>query len=214
MDDQTPISSGNAVGESGVSSEILLVQISRGLAPVPAIVGAVQAAYYYQWEYQAVVGLPLVEAKNRAAQLALERGAHLILLEDDIVVDRSVWEALLALGPETVGYGRARMRDGNDNVYYNDDGEFTYSGNCLVWVPCNILRALPRPIFSAARWNREQDTLGGLQGNGVGSDTVFWYHIRQLDPAPPIVEVGTVKHLKHALNVRRDNLTPCEITTW
>ena len=195
-------------------TDVLLCQISRGVAPVKPIIAAVEKAHQFDWVYHAIIGRPLVEAKNEAVRLALESQAALMLVEDDICASDDVWNSAATLTDNAVGYGRANVRGGQENVYVSDDGAFRYAGNCFCVIPLDVLQRLPRPAFSAQRWLKDTDELGGALNNGIGSDTVFWYHVRHLDPQPAIIELGTVEHLKHPLNLVRDNLTPCEITTW
>jgi catechol 2,3-dioxygenase-like lactoylglutathione lyase family enzyme len=198
---------------------MLVVQISRGLAPVASIVAAVQEAERSGWRYEAVCGLPLVAAKNAAAELALDRGEDLLLLEDDVQAPPEVWQAVAALEKtEVVAYARARVRGGGENVYTAPDGTFLYTGNIFCYIPIGILRRLPRPIFAARKWQPTEDYIDtsdrGAQSNGIGSDTGFWHAIRHLDPPPVIQELGKVGHLKHALNLQRNNLEPCVIEEW
>lgn len=192
----------------------ILVQYSRGVAPVQPIVEAMCAAQRYGWAYEIVCGLPLVEAKNHAALMALQTQRHLVLIEDDILADETLWDACALLGENEVGYARARMRDGQDNVYEDEHGRFQYTGNCLCVIPFPVLARIDRPIFEARKWLSKEDRLAGPQLNGIGSDTTFWYKIRHLDPVPAIVDLGRVTHLRHPLNERRDNLTPTEIKEW
>ena len=49
----------------------MLVQITRGVAPAQAIADAVQAADDHGIPYRLVSGLPAVEAKTLAAELAV-----------------------------------------------------------------------------------------------------------------------------------------------
>lgn len=195
---------------------MLIVQITRGLAPAEAIAGA---ARQLDAVYELISGKPLVEAKNAATNLALSMHMDMVFIEDDIVAGIEVWDAArICLKDEAVGYARGRIRGNQESVYCNPVGEFLYAWTGFVAIPLCVLECLPRPLFEARRWSPDRDEMDlsprGLQDNGVGSDTGFWWHVRHLEPAPEIRELGRVRHLKHALNVKRDNLTPCEISEW
>lgn len=197
---------------------MIVVQISRGLAPVQAIAEAATMASQLRLRYVPVLGLPLVAAKNAAVAVADEARDHLLFLEDDVLLSPTVWQAILRLTDDQVGYVRCRGRNGRENVYRRPDGTFSHAGTGCVVIPWPVLARLPRPVFEDRIYRTSHDlgdlVPGALRGTGKGSDTDFWYKVRHLEPAPTIVELGTVVHLKHPLNEVRNTNNPCMITAW
>jgi hypothetical protein len=195
---------------------MLVAQISRGIAPVKAIVEAQHQAHRRGWWYSPILGLPLVEAKNAAVDVAFQYESDLLLIEDDILAGDDVWIAAETLSIHQVGYARTRARDGLDNVYFTETGEFLYTGNVFTVIPRLVMLRLPSPIFESAKFKPlgEHGELvkTSTANDGFGSDVYFWLAVQKL--GIEVVELGRVRHLRHALNERGSHVDPCDLSEW
>lgn len=195
----------------------LVCQITRGVCPAQAIVDAVEMTFELGEgaEYHLISGLPLVEAKNQAVSKAREIEADLIMIEDDILADRGIWERILTPA-HTVRIASTRCRNGILNVKYDARGDVLSAGNVMIAIPLAVLERLPKPVFVANSYGLSNDGslfLRGPNAQGRGSDTHFFYQLAQLDPRPRVEVVGEVTHLMHPLNSERWDLqTPCDVT--
>ena len=195
---------------------MLVVSLSRGLAPPDASVGVGAAAAVHAERHFVVRGFPAVEGKNCAAQLALDCGLNLVLVEDDIVVPPDVWRRVSdnILGPVQVA--TTRCRDGSLNSRFASDGTVLSSGTPFVTIPCAYLLFLGKPVFRAVDCGilpSGEVYPRGENPHGHNSDTYFWYRVRRLEPRPQIEVIGEVTHLLHPLNRERHDLEhPCEVT--
>lgn len=193
----------------------MIAQISRGLAPAICIKQAIEASALYDIPYLPVYGKELVEAKNIAANIALEHDSDLILVEDDILATSDQWGKICTMRGKVL-FGRAITRKGEWNTQ-KIDGKVIRSGTCFIRIPCNILKSLDKMeklgthIFESYDFKVINGVLEPLRPNDKGrmSDTYFWYHLMKLNPA--VEEIGDVVHLETCLNRERDNKRPNEI---
>jgi hypothetical protein len=191
----------------------VLCQLSRGVAPVAAIADTLAQAHAHGVTYWLIAGAPLIEAKNRAVDIARTAGADLIIAEDDILTNAETW-ARICEPVDAVRLVTTNCRDGSPNTRFDSTGAVLCSGNVLTAVPFAVLERLPSPVFETYRYRIAGDTLvrDFLRGDGRGSDTHFWASIRALDPRPAIEVVGTADHLMHSLNREsHDLIHPCEV---
>jgi hypothetical protein len=195
---------------------MLVAQISRGLSPVESILSASAAARARGLDYQPIIGMKLLDAKNRAVELALASQAGLILVEDDVVADDAIWDAACELSDGQVGYANVRIAGGHDDVSRGADGAFWYTGNVFTVIPSQILEKLALPVFEC--WAFKINHAGTAlepdvrRTDGGGSDVWFWHTVRRMDAE--IVELGMARHLRHVFNERADHADPCIIGEW
>ncbi len=156
---------------------------------------------------------PAVEAKNRAAGLAMELGASLLLVEDDVLADAGTWNR--ALAPSTqqlpVRFATAKCRNGDDNTRWHADGTPMYSGTPFILIPHPVMLRLALPLFVANEYCIADGELAlrGPSAKGHHSDVHLWATLRALDPRPKVELVGHVTCLKHRLNRdTHDLMTP------
>jgi len=197
---------------------VIVRQITRGVAPVRSIVQAMKWAQAFYVEYDFTEGLPLAEAKNKAASDALERGADLFLVEDDVTASPELWQQFLTPDVEPrILFASANTRWDKSNTVYAPDGTLIYSGNIFVRIPLWVLQAMKRPIFKPWCFTIRdgKHVMLGESSNGSHSDESCWYHARLLHPVPEMVELGRVTHLKHPLNDdQQQHKKPCKISEW
>ena len=192
----------------------LAVLISRGVSPVMPT-----AAFMAQTERAGagvgcavVVGYPAAEAKNRAAELALEHKATLILVEDDILAHDDIWQrALSPIDANTVRVASARCRGSDNgiewtgplNTKFDADGAVLYSGTVLLVVPYEILARFPQPFFKPYDFgitDSGEFIPRGDNKHGRHSDVWFWRQLRDLVPRPRVEVIGQVTHLRTPFN--------------
>lgn len=196
-------------------ARILVAMISRGVAPLTPTAEAQRVAQDYGAGFALVAGYSAVEAKNRAADLALTIGASLLLIEDDTLADGETWAR--ALAPSTTGLpvrlATARCRDGSPNTKIHADGSVWYSGTAFVLIPHPVLLRLPSPIFVANEYGIADGELflRGPSAKGHHSDVHLWHSLRQLDPRPEVEIVGQVACLVHRLNRDTHDLQMAEV---
>jgi hypothetical protein len=184
---------------------ITVCQISRGIAPVECMIEASDMAELFGAEYLPIWGKPLVEAKNKAVEYAMQSQADLLLVEDDILADVWIWEAALSCEDNgDILIATTRNRDGTPNTKKSPKGKFLYTGNIFTLIPHDVLCKLDIPIFRA--WNFSQSDDGEIlimkdeNKHGQHSDVYFWYKVMQLDPPPVIRTIGEVSHVKTPYN--------------
>ena len=195
----------------------LVCQVSRGLAPVSAIVRTMGFAHARCWPYTAITERPLVEAKVLAQEAALDQELGLLLVEDDILSTWGIWSRAAGLKSHQVGYAHCRMRNGVKNVVYDRHGNFIYTGNVFTAIPWSVLQALPMPAFAAMKFavNFKEGIMEprGPRDDGSGSDQHLWWCLSKLVEVQ-LVELGPVRHLRHELNEKVDRATPSVISEW
>ena len=188
-----------------------LCLISRGYGPIEPGHRARDAATDYGWHFFLISGKKLVVAKNKAAYYSLRNQTDLIMVEDDIEVDETIWKALQVRQdqPNTIHIAETATKRGSSNVITSPSGRFLFSGHALIRIPIGILRRMSAPIFRS--WNfvysTDKETLidKGEADHGNHSDAYFWHCATQLDPPPEIEVIGEVKHIRHQHNAGRTN---------
>jgi len=191
---------------------VVVCQLSRGIGPGIPIVEMQRQAHRYGWAYEYLTGLPLVEGKNRAVELAITMDHDLLLVEDDIRVPPEFWHVfieMLFVKPDAIIAAETNTRQGRKNTKRTRAGVFLATGNVFTRIPLAIMHRMARPLFRS--WNFAMTTDGdelsdrGPSNSGDHSDFYFWYHARHLAPPPEIIMAGEVKHMKHPLNSGETN---------
>lgn len=150
-----------------------------------------------------ISGKRLIEAKNTATDGALDLEEDLLIVEDDVIADFSIWEAVRDDTPDVL-YADTVERWGRINVRYNKKGDLLWTGNVFTRVPFSVLSRLERPIFRS--WNFVMAADGsqlidrGEANHGNHSDAFFWWSLQKLDPPPVIRNIGRVDHIKTPFN--------------
>lgn len=193
---------------------VLVVTLSRGLCPPQTVADAQARAIEHGAGYAQVAGYPAVEGKNRAASLAEEIGASLLLVEDDVLASPETWARALAPvnGPLPVRFATATCRNGEPNTRWHADGTPLYSGTPFVLLPHPVLAALPKPVFVANEYGIADGELflRGPSAKGHHSDVHLWHELRRLEPRPAVELVGHVACLVHRLNRTTHDLQAVE----
>lgn len=176
----------------------LLVQISRGRGCSHAIASAVLGAQRHGWDYELVGFLPAVEAKNEAVRLAYDRGADLVLVEDDVVVPWADWPT----AGQAIEAAEAICRGGETNTVRGAGGGVIATGTCFMRIPFWAMHDMGypgQPLFRSGRFLR---TAAGLEPDptrepdGTGSDMHLCWLAAQ--HGVPIWIFGRATHLLHA----------------
>lgn len=180
----------------------VVVMISRGLCPPTVVVDAIKATFPTSTPFVVLEGMPRVEAKQAAVNVAIESESDLILIEDDVKLSDQQWEELLD-GGEEVLYADGRCRDGSPSFRTAKNGHFI-GGTMAVRLPLSILVSLDPPVFES-RWIYFDEDEGTWEDRGPidgdrHSDIVLWYKLHHLDPIPDMRSLGMASHLKHPLN--------------
>ena len=191
---------------------MILAYITRGVGPIEPAVEARAWAMRMGWRWELISGLPLVDAKNRAANIAIEADDSLLMVEDDMSACEVHWRAIdqernKGGNYNTLVYAWTTCSNGESNVYSDPDGNFIYTGTCFLWIPRYILikyRHQTYPIFQAASFGYTSDGrelfYKGPNENHTGSDVFFWHNAMKLDPQPTVKSIGHVGHIKHPFN--------------
>lgn len=195
---------------------LMVCQISRGVAPAPAIAGAVQGASGIGGWYRLLTGFECAEAKNEAVRLAMEAEYDLLLIEDDVIVPESCWFEAGRDRDEIMTCVTVN-RDGSEMARYHTKhkDQLLYTGTQFVKVPLPILHHLLEegPIFQALEHQVAEGHGGelyviGPSPCGRGSDTHFWYRVRKLTPRPTVRVIGRCQWLLNPCNEKHNLQNP------
>jgi len=186
---------------------MVLCMLSRGIGPLAPTIEAMQQAFRHGWGFEAILGKKLVDAKNHAVHIAIDRNQDLLLMEDDIHVPGRTWVSFRAtLGvSDAILVAETKTRTGRSNIWTGpESGRFLFSGSHFVRIPVDVLKRLKQPIFRS--WNFARTIDGedmidrGPAKHGNHSDVFFWFHAMKLEPKPQVAIVGECDHLKHPWN--------------
>ena len=182
------------------AKQIQCCMITRGMAPAVSVASVVSQVCKRRIPFQIISGRPAVDAKTQAAEIAMEAGRDLLLVEDDIIADDAVWEAVLE--HDGVAVASALLRDGTLNtVFYG--GRVLYSGTVFLRVPLPALQALGPPWFVSRQLVFAAEGEGHWRDEGPGEhgwySDCFFYH-RCWEANIPVTVVGHVTHMIHPLN--------------
>jgi hypothetical protein len=174
--------------------------ITRGMSPAVCTAHVVDVAHRRRTPYKLIVGRPAVDAKLEAVEWSLKNEQDLLLVEDDITADYSIWAKALEPHDE-IGIGTALMRSGELNTWFSGE-RVAYSGTVFLKIPYDILAALPRPCFQCRRMFFCDSTRNfidaGERDDGCGSDTFFWSLVWEAQHAVRVF--GSVTHHIHEFN--------------
>ena len=185
---------------------IQCVQITRGMAPAVSVASTVGACARHKIEYKLIAGKPAHEAKNDAARLAYDKGADLLLVEDDILVGDAIWRKVVE-NDSDVMLATALMKNGELNTWFQGE-RVVYSGTVFLKVPHAVLARMGDPWFaprdlyfngSTGEWCDK-----GENEHGLHSDTWFYYRCWALGVLP--IVAGFAVHLLHP-----DNWQKCDL---
>lgn len=186
----------------------VVVQVTRGLAPARAIVGATSAAIGLGMHYELVEGMCAIAAKNRAVEIADARGSALLFVEDDALLVLEDWASMIA-APD-IAVVQSWMRDGNSNVTKRRDGSVAYAGTVVLKVSRAVLDALPRPVFVSGQygWDAVIEEIHQIVERPAvsrgGDVSFFWQVQRHIVPRPDVLMVGPCVDAWHDLNKVHD----------
>lgn len=195
----------------GATAPPLLVQITRGLAPAPAIASAVLGAQRHGWGYELVAGLPAVDAKNEAVRLAYAAGADLVLVEDDVIAPWAIWPT----ASDAIYAADAICRGGETNTVRDVAGGVIYTGTCFIRIPRWAMERMgypSQPLFRSGKFLRTAHDLEPdptRPPDGTRSDMhLCWLAARH---GVPMRIFGTAAHLLHEASGPGRNVSAVEV---
>lgn len=199
---------------------LLVTQITRGVCPAICIVSVFRVSQDEGYNYTLINGLPMIQAKNDAVELALRKERHLLLIEDDVLINDDVWENVRNMEDGMIGYASTKMRGGVSNVVKTNKGDFIYTGNCFLFVASDVLSEMRKQgeIFEALTWGIDKETgkgeVVGKNDDNLGSDVTFWMKVKELKSKPMICHLGEVDHIRHPMNEIRNYQNPIKLEYW
>lgn len=192
--------------------KILCVQISRGLAPAVTVANTVAAAMMNEMPYKLIAGRTAVDAKQEAALAAIEQGADLLLVEDDVMPDRGAWDAVIE-NKTDVMVATAIMRNGMLNTWFHGD-RVLYSGTVFLKIPLPVLERIGDPWFAChdLEFNANRGEWRDKGPNADGQSSDVWFFRRCWELGIPVLVAGFAVHYLHQGNALGSDLkTPSDV---